>query len=232
MPQDDNSNAALHAQRPASIPEASRSTRSATSSACRRTSCSRSPSSCSIHEGVARARKQDVIFAAAEGADPPSAKASPPTACWKSCRTASASCARPRRATSPARTTSTSRPARSAASTCAPATTSPAASAGPKDGERYFALTIVDTHQRRAAGSVEEQGAVREPHPAVPAQASFKLERGNGSHRGHHRPHPRSDGAAGQGPARADRVAAEGRQDDDDAEGRHRRSRTTTRTCT
>ena len=33
----------------------------------------------------------------------------------------------------------------------------------PKDGERYFALIVVDTHQRRAARSVEEQGAVREP---------------------------------------------------------------------
>ena len=43
---------------------------------------------------------------------------------------------------------------------------------------------------------------------------SFTLERGDGSHRGHHRPHPRPDGAAGQRPARADRVAAEGRQDD------------------
>ena len=50
---------------------------------------------------------------------------------------------------------------------------------------------------------------------------SFTLERGNGQHRGHHRPHPRPDGAAGQRPARADRLAAEGRQDDDDAAGRH-----------
>ena len=37
--------------------------------------------------------------------------------------------------------------------------------------------------QRRAAGSVEEQGPVREPDAAVPAQAQFKLERDNGSDR-------------------------------------------------
>ena len=91
----------------------------------------------------------------------------------------------------------------------------------PKDGERYFALAVVDTHQRRADRGVEEQGPVREPDAAVPApQVQARARRRQ--HRGHHRPHPRPDGAAGQRPARIDRVAAESRQDDDDAAGRHR----------
>ena len=50
----------------------------------------------------------------------------------RSCRTASASCARPMRTTCRARTTSTSRPRRSAASACAPATPSRARSAAPR----------------------------------------------------------------------------------------------------
>jgi transcription termination factor Rho len=50
----------------------------------------------------------------------------------------------------------------------------------------------------------------------------FKLERGNGSDRGHHRPHHRPGRADRQGPARPDRVAAQGRQDDADAEHRQR----------
>ena len=54
------------------------------------------------------------------------------------------------------------------------------------------------------------------PAPQVQARARRR------QHRGHHRPHPRPDGAAGQRPARADRVAAESRQDHDDAAGRHR----------
>ena len=61
------------------------------------------------------------------------------------CPTASAFCARRRRITCPARTTSTSRPRRSAASACAPATPSTARSARPKEGERYFALLKVNT---------------------------------------------------------------------------------------
>ena len=47
---------------------------------------------------------------------------SSPRACWRSSRTASASCGPRIRTTSPARTTSTSRPHRSAVSVCAPAT--------------------------------------------------------------------------------------------------------------
>lgn len=81
-----------------------------------------------IQEGVARARKQDVIFAllkvltrhgegvAADGV-------------LEILPTASVSCVRQKPATWPALTIPIFRPARSAASTCVPATTSPAASA-------------------------------------------------------------------------------------------------------
>ena len=118
---------------------------------------------------------------AAQGADPALARAWPATACWKSCRMASASCARPTPVTWPARTTSTSRPARSAASTCAPATRSAGRIRSPKDGERYVALLNGRHHQRRAAGSLQEQGAVREPDARCSRARRFTLERGNGS---------------------------------------------------
>ena len=78
----------------------------------------------------------------------------------------------------------------------------------PKEGERYFAMLQVDDDQRRSAGSVEEQDAVREPHAAVPAQGVQARARQRFQRR-HHRPHPRPDRADRQGPARPDRLAAE-----------------------
>ena len=74
-------------------------------------------------------------------------------------------------------------------------------------------------HQRRAAGSIQEQGPVREPDAAVSAQGVPPRARQRFDRR-HHRPHPRPDRADRQGPARPDRLAAQGRQDDDAAERR------------
>ncbi len=41
----------------------------------------------------------------------------------------------------------------------------------PKEGERYFALLKVDTHQLRPSGKRQEQDPVRKPDAAVPEQA-------------------------------------------------------------
>ena len=62
-------------------------------------------------------------------------------------------------------------------------------------------------HQRRAARGVQEQGPVREPDPAVSAQVVPSRARQR-FHRGHHRPHPRPGRADRPRPARADRLAS------------------------
>ena len=101
----------------------------------------------------------------------------------------------------------------------------------PKDGERYVALNVLDTLNGEPLEASKGKVLFENLTPLFPRKR-FTLERGNGSTRRHHRPHHGSDGAAGQRPARADRVAAESRQDHADAERRHRRSCTTIRTCT
>ena len=89
----------------------------------------------------------------------------------------------------------------------------------PKDGERYFALLKVGADQLRLARQRAQQGAVREPHAAAPDQALQARAR-HGQHRGPDRAHDRPDRAARQRPARPDRLAAQGRQDDAAAEHR------------
>jgi hypothetical protein len=151
--------------------KASRSIRWATSSGCRRTSCWTSPSSCRSSEGVARARKQDVIFALlkvltrhGEGVAADGVLEILPDG-FGFLRAAEASYLAGPDDTyiSPSqirrfnlRTGDHICPAASAGRRTASATS-------PCHGRH---------HQRRAAGSVEEQGAVREPDPAVPAQGA------------------------------------------------------------
>jgi transcription termination factor Rho len=94
-------------------------------------------------EGANRMRKHDLIFAMLK-AQAKKGESIFGEACSKCFPTASASCARPTRATSQAPTTSTSRRRRSAASTCTPGDTIEGEIRTPKDGERYFALVKVD----------------------------------------------------------------------------------------
>ena len=91
----------------------------------------------------------------------------------------------------------------------------------PKDGERYFALLKVGEINFDSPGELARQGAVREPHAAASdrapeARARQRLDRGSDG------PRHRSGRAHRQGPARPDRLAAEGRQDDAAAEHRDR----------
>ena len=82
----------------------------------------------------------------------------------------------------------------------------------PKDGERYFALAVVDTINGEPIEASKNKVLFENLTPLFPRkQVQARARRRQ--QRGHRRPHARSDGAAGQGPARADRVAAEGRQD-------------------
>ena len=81
--------------------------------------------------------------------------------------------------------------------------------------------------QRRAAREREEQDPVREPDAAASGQGVQARARHQG--RGeHHRPHHRHHRAHRQGPARPDRLAAQGRQDGDAAAHRARASPPTT----
>ncbi len=94
-------------------------------------------------EGANRMRKHELIFALLK-ARPERAKAFSATACLKCCRTASASCARRTRRTSPAPTTSTSRPSQIRRFNLHTGDTIEGEIRTPKEGERYFALVKVD----------------------------------------------------------------------------------------
>ena len=89
----------------------------------------------------------------------------------------------------------------------------------PKDGERYFALLKVDEINFDVPENAQAQGAVRKPDAAVPERAPQAGARQR-QHRGPDRAHHRPGCADRQGPARPDRLAAEGRQDDAAAEHR------------
>ena len=91
----------------------------------------------------------------------------------------------------------------------------------PKDGERYFALVKVD-RVNDVTPEESKHKIMFENDAAVPeGQARTRHQ----ERREHHQPHHRSGRAAGQRPARAAGVAAEERQDGDDAalRARHRR---------
>ena len=90
----------------------------------------------------------------------------------------------------------------------------------PKDGERYFALLKVGEINFDSPGQLAQQGAVREPDAVSSDQAPEARARQR-QHRGSDGTHHRPGGADRQGPARPDRLAAEGRQDDAAAEHRH-----------
>ena len=111
--------------------------------------------------------------------------------------------------------------ARSAASICAPAIRSPGLIRPPKDGERYFALLKVGEINYDSPESSRGKVLFENLTPLHPTER-LKLERGNGSTEDLDRPRHRSGGAHRQGPARPDRLAAEGRQDHAAAEHRDR----------
>ena len=94
----------------------------------------------------------------------------------------------------------------------------------PKEGERYFALLKVNTHQFRGPREGAPQDQLRQPDAALSRRAAEDGARGSdqeGSVAARHR-HRRADR---QGPARADRVAAAHRQDRAAAEHRARHHR-------
>ena len=89
----------------------------------------------------------------------------------------------------------------------------------PKEGERYFALLKVNTHQFRGPREGAPQDQLRQPDAALSRRAAEDGARGSdqeGPLGARHR-HRRADR---QGPARADRVAAAHRQDRAAAEHR------------
>ena len=94
----------------------------------------------------------------------------------------------------------------------------------PKDGERYFALVKVDRVNGLHARGEQAQDHVRELDAAVP-EGAVQARARHQERREHHQPHHRPDRAARQRPARAAGVAAQERQDGDDAalRARHRR---------
>ena len=95
-------------------------------------------------ENASTMRKQELMFAILKQSRRKKSTSSA-RASWKSCRTASASCARRTRIIWPGPTISIFRPRRSGAFRFVPATPSRVTSVRPKDGERYFALLKVNT---------------------------------------------------------------------------------------
>ncbi len=129
----------------------------------------------------------------------------------------------------PAATTSTSRSSRPGSSGCARATTSTGASRPAGRNEKNPALLRIDTVNGPRSRGGAQPAPVRGPHAAVPRRAAPPRDaRRPEQHDGaDHRPHL----ADRQGPARPDRVAAQGRQDHGHEEDRPRRSRRTTPRC-
>ena len=91
----------------------------------------------------------------------------------------------------------------------------------PKDGERYFALLKVGEINFDSPDSSRNKVLFENLTPFHPDQAPEARARQR-LHRGPDRPHHRPGGADRQGPARPDRLPAQGRQDDAAAEHRHR----------
>ena len=89
----------------------------------------------------------------------------------------------------------------------------------PKDGERYFALLKVGEINFDSPENAQQQGSVREPDAAASDEAAQARARQR-QHRRPDRAHHRPGRADRQRPARPDRLAAEGRQDDAAAEHR------------
>ena len=94
----------------------------------------------------------------------------------------------------------------------------------PKDGERYFALVKVDKVNGDAPEAAKHKILFENLTPLHPDEALQARARHQG--RGeHHRPHHRHHRADRQGPARPDRLPAQGRQDRADAAHRARHHR-------
>jgi hypothetical protein len=103
--------------------------------------------------------------------------------------------------------TSTSRPTRCASSVCARATSSPARS-GRRAPRRSSRRRPHRQGQRDGPRRGDEPAQVREPHAAVPRSAASS--RGRGQAEQHPHPDRRPDRPDRQGPARSDRLPAEG----------------------
>ena len=95
-------------------------------------------------ENATSMRKQDMMFAILKALAEAKSR-SPAPACWKCCRTASASCARRKPTTCPAPTTSMSRPSQIRRFGLRTGDTVEGAIRAPREGERYFALVKVTT---------------------------------------------------------------------------------------
>jgi transcription termination factor Rho len=169
-----------------------------------------------------RLRKQELIFALLKNR-PRRAKPSSATACWKSCPTASASCARPTESYLASTDDIYISPSQIRRFNLHTGDMIEGEIRTPKDGERYFALVKVD---RVNGGRREEQAQdpVREPDAAAPDRAHSSSS-ATSRRREHHQPRHRHDRADRQGPARPARRAAQDRQDGDDAAHRPRHHR-------
>ncbi len=168
-------------------------------------------------ENMARSRKQDIIFSSSRRT-PATARTSTATACSRSCRTASASCA-PRTRYLAGPDDIYVSPSQIRRFNLRTGDTISGLIRPPKDGERYFALLKVGEINFDSPESSRNKVLFENLTPLHPTKR-LKLERGNGSTEdltartidlvAPHR----------QGPARPDRLAAEGRQDDAAAEHR------------
>ncbi len=101
----------------------------------------------------------------------------------------------------------------------------------PKDGERYFALLKVSEINFDKPENAKNKILFENFTPLF-ANQKFTLEKGNGSTEGHHRPHHRTLCPDRQGAARPDRLSAQGGQDHDAAEYRPVDRLTTTPSAT
>ena len=101
----------------------------------------------------------------------------------------------------------------------------------PREGERkekFNPLVRIDTVNGADVDAAQAPGRVHQAHPAVRRRAAAPRDRLREPDRPRHR-HRRADR---QGPARPDRLAAQGRQDDDPAVDRQRDHRRTTPSAT
>ena len=99
---------------------------------------------------------------------------------WKSCPTATASCAVPRTIIWPRRKTSTSRPARSAGWACAPGLVVEGPIRLPIEGQENFALMQVESVNGHAPEEKNRRNRVRRPDSAAPLETSGSRNRWRG----------------------------------------------------
>ena len=158
------------------------------------------------------------------------ARTSTATACSRSCRTASASCARRTARYLAGPDDIYVSPSQIRRFNLRTGDTISGLIRPPKDGERYFALLKVGEINFDSPDSSRNKVLFENLTPFHPTKR-LKLRARQWLDRRSHRTHHRPGLAHRQGPARPHRLAAESRQDDAAAEHRHRHHRTTIPKC-